>query len=600
MKSGGRTALFFLLVLCCYPTAQSKAAELKDTTSAGQSRFRAILDAAFRDSTTLIFRPQVNWVDSFTPQASLLVLPGDDWGIKGVITAPGLPPAATTIYSNDFIEYDPLLGQIPLLWLNCRADSFTTTPFLTLKFWPKFYSGEGIQSRFDYYRGDYGFLTFALYAAGRMAGGQKWRFMGENYAYDGYWGLLGSNRSLLRESISQSYRVDFSALAGPRKNWRVALGAAYQKYLPGLQKIYSTGELLGWTHNGKSNTYRAQIYGQAHREYDNGTSHLGGKVSSWIYGRFPRDGAYALKGIAQQGEFFGRRQWAGNRWHKTVSLDYYYQQLQLRDQTALGDHLVTASFQLSQAADSQRLVKVGFQNKQLHYEWGWNWSLTPRWRLNINTTHTYSLYPLMYRLSMSRWQPINATGAGYDLHTVGMDYRGRRVVTSSGVQLLRGKLYIPYRTSYADTSISFRKYQPDYPIVFFNFQYTSPWQTVLGFKTTGAPSSEMGAWLIWGGIQQRINLFGGNLKLLLGGEFIYWGGAEHWGWFDELRSIGRLAESYFTNNRLNFNCRIDGYIGDLHLFYLVNNFEGRAFSTLNGIPYRNVLRIFGVEWSFLN
>jgi len=80
----------------------------------------------------------------------------------------------------------------------------------------------------------------------------------------------------------------------------------------------------------------------------------------------------------------------------------------------------------------------------------------------------------------------------------------------------------------------------------------------------------------------------------------YWDSSSRLAWFEELRSIGTIGTEYFTNNRLNLVARIGGHIGDFHIFYVIYNAEGRAFATVSGMNYRNRLKIFGVEWQFLD
>jgi len=97
-----------------------------------------------------------------------------------------------------------------------------------------------------------------------------------------------------------------------------------------------------------------------------------------------------------------------------------------------------------------------------------------------------------------------------------------------------------------------------------------------------------------------MNLFGGNLNLYFAGEVHFWSGSRRFGWFEEIQQIGMTDVNYYTNNRLSFAGRVGGYIGDLHLFYAVYNAEGRSLSTIAGMPYRHQLKIFGVEWSFVD
>ncbi|MCK4689697.1 MAG: hypothetical protein KAT41_05315, partial [Candidatus Marinimicrobia bacterium] len=104
----------------------------------------------------------------------------------------------------------------------------------------------------------------------------------------------------------------------------------------------------------------------------------------------------------------------------------------------------------------------------------------------------------------------------------------------------------------------------------------------------------------WGRVLQKLDLFHNNLHLYAAGEVVYYNGGNSLAWFEELRSFGETGTQYFTNERLSFTTRFGAHIGDFHVFYVIYNVEGRNFSTLALMPYRNRLKILGIEWAFLN
>lgn len=571
------------------------AAELPDTLPRPHSFWREL----FSSGTPQVTQPTklaLNWVDQGFDWKSCFVLPVDDWGVKGVIMPGGLPPYCIKIYQDELPAHDPLYGQLPLTWLNFRSDSVKYTASNRLDLWTSLHQPTGVLSWFDYYRGDYNFLNFALYAEGNIKPNQAWRFSGENIAYDGYYGLLGADRSKQGESISQSYRANFSTRMVYDSPWRIDIGAVYQKYLPGLIKSIPSGIALRWIDNGKLTEYRAQLQANVVRQNSSRKTALGGVITTWVYGSYPTDGLGAFKGIANQQYTFFEQGWSGSRWQKTVRLSHYYQVLQLRRRAVLNDQVVEGQLYLSRADNPGRALRLGFQKAHFSYEIDWNWQLSRSWRTNVNLARDYFLYPQIYRANLPNWQPIEKEGTTVSQQSAGIAYTHNQFGFALNLMHPKGEFYIPRRQSYSDTLITFEMYHPKALMVSIASTYTAPWRMRLSLNLNG--NSEVWQWS--GHLQQHLSLFKDNLQLYLTSETIYWQGAGQWGWFEEIRSLGRIQVKYFTNNRLVANVRVDAYVGDLHLFYLVNNVEGRAFSTISGMPFRNMLRLFGVEWTFLN
>jgi len=175
--------------------------------------------------------------DRIFERSSYIFLPYDDWGVKGVIQTFGLPVTALTMRNNGLLLTDPVYGQAPLTWLNPRFDQIELEA-TAIKMTPRYFLWDKVFSRFDYYRGDYGFMNFSMLISGKLADTTTvWRFVGENLGYDSYYGNLGAKLSQTGESLSQIYRLDLRAFW---KSWQIDLNAAYQKYLPGYVKVSPT------------------------------------------------------------------------------------------------------------------------------------------------------------------------------------------------------------------------------------------------------------------------------------------------------------------------------------------------------------------------
>ena len=148
-------------------------------------------------------------IEQLLKESSLIIAPGDDWGLQGYFSNYGLPGYTVPVSYNDLPVSDQLLGALPFAWLNTRQNRVSLNrlrPAIAMT--PVFADSGKNLSRFDYYRGDYGFLDFSLLVGGIIAEKINWRFFGENLGYDGGYGLLGPNSSVLRESVSQNYFLD--------------------------------------------------------------------------------------------------------------------------------------------------------------------------------------------------------------------------------------------------------------------------------------------------------------------------------------------------------------------------------------------------------
>ncbi|GEM_PF-566213 len=575
----------------------------KDSVVRSHSFFHdAFFGMTERDS--LAIRPQLTWVDNFIATTDFFILPVDDWGIKGVIAPAGLSPMTLQLYQMGLINTDPLFGQLPLPWLNLRADSLCSQSLFGLNLEPRFGKNSAVQSRFDYYRGDYGFLNFTLYADGQLSANNRWRVVGENLAYDGAYGLLGPGYSKSGESVSQTFRVDF--VSNPvrqvkKSAWQVNLGTAYQKYMPGLIKPKSVGgPVLIWNHSGNLKEYRALLYVTASKQTSQRQSYWSAQLTNWIYGNYSSDKRYYFQGIGNQGNIVTKQEWLGRRWNWTLNFSAYWQDLFLRHRTDLHDRLVTGMIMVSQAYTADHSLAVGWQNEQFIYSLNYGWRLTERLNLGFNSRREYVLYPQIFRLDFPANRFLKQTGETFYLNSLELKYQHRRLFFSATLRQINAQPFFPFCQTYADTLIQYLPVKIDKPVFIGAFTYEMPWRTAIQGRIIANAGSNLYGWQGWGRLQQELTLFNGNLRLYFASEITYWDISNNWGWFDELRTFGQIGTAYFTNNRFNINGRIDGYIGDLHLFYLINNIEGRQFVTLSGMPYRYQLRIFGAEWTFLN
>lgn len=538
--------------------------------------------------------------DRIFERSSYIFLPYDDWGVKGVIQTFGLPVTALTMQNNGLSMTDPVYGQAPLTWLNPRFDQIELEA-TAIKMTPRYFLWDKVFSRFDYYRGDYGFMNFSMLISGKLADTTTvWRFVGENLGYDSYYGNLGAKLSQTGESLSQIYRLDLRAFW---KSWQIDLNAAYQKYLPGYVKVSPTtsSAYLSPSWNGNVKEYRAALGGIAIRASERDSTALGFQQNNFIYGQYVKDPRFGFKGVADQSEFI-----------------FYYDRQISHFRLAMHFNPVTRSVTLRNGFyERQNLAAggVGISSKKIKSHWSLylgaidqyfdgefhlRYHLSPKNQVGGRVASTYALYPLIYHLDFPVNQPISKEGFQYRIGTIDFLHASRSLQLSLAFNQVNSNFYVPYKSAINDTTLIYLPQKLDAAYITADGRLILPWRMTLTARGL-ISNNEEGVWLQgWGQIRQEIDLFQNNLRLYVAGELTYWDMSKNLGWFEELRGIGQFGTEYFTNNRLDIVARIGARIEDFHIFYAIYNLEGRTFSTVPGANYRNRLQVFGVEWQFLD
>ncbi len=554
-------------------------------------------------SATVVPAPEIGVYglgDQILMGSNYTYLPYDDWGVKGALQVFGLPSTALKISIGGLQMCDPVYGQTPLTWFNPRFDRFILG-LVGVKIIPRFVSSQKVTSRFDYYRGDYGYKNFSLLLGGRMVDTTVvWRFIGENLGYDSYYGILGAKTALTGESISQIYRLDLQTVRG---NWQLNFNGAYYKYLPGFIQTSpsSTSIYLLPFLEGNVKEYMACIGGSAAKSTVTDTTFIGLQQTNFVYGQFVEDTDFSFKGVAGQTEmafyyakYFGRWRLAliGNPLTRSVSLrnGFYLRQNQIAGGIGLS---------ATRAKRDWKII-LGANGSHFDGEMSLRYEMNPVSRLGVQLLSSYALYPMIYKMNFAANQPITADGFEYAVASVDFGYSGRFIKLGLALSQVNSDFYTPYKSVIDDTTITYKRQKLDAVYLTANASLILPWRMRLTVRSL-LSDNEDGVWLQgWGQIRQELDLFRGNLKLYAAGEMTYWDSNSRLAWFEELRGVGVVGADYFTNNRLNLAVRIGGNIGDFHIFYAIYNAEGRAFSTISGMNYRNRLKIFGVEWQFLD
>jgi len=535
-------------------------------------------------------------------------LPTDDYGTNGAVSLLNLPSAATSFRVSGLKVEDPLFGQLPTSWFNVRHSILKFDESnRSAAFSPVFSDSSFLVSGFDYYKGDYGFLDFALHLNGGIGDNVRWRFVGTNAAYDGGSYLLGSLPSTYGESVSQSFLFD---VRSRRNGWQFDYSASYQKYIPGKTTLSDVGSengisYLNWSYGGKLKESRAGMSFFASSGTASDSFAIGTQISSFLYGNHASDDRwwYDATGYQYSGLILKTLTSGKNRlvfsFEPDVQNVYSESFISRKLTTLTGKIRLEHSFERTYIS-----ITPGFVNHEVTWSSTIRRDISARLGFQAEFLRDYAFYPniVFTDLADTRLNEPPKDGFGFRIASISANYRSRFFKMVSGVGFVDSDFYVPYQNSISDTMIQFIDKSLKTPFFTEDLTLLFPWKMTLRSKTTFLPSPDADDFLqlqMWGQASQQIPLFHNNLKLYMAGEVTYQYGGNSMVWFDELRSSGTCDTRYYTNERLNFNVRVGGNIGDFHIFYVIYNAEGRFFSTLGKMPYRNNLKIFGVEWNFI-
>lgn len=577
--------------------------------------FRVLIFAILMPITSLADDPvspdtkYLNIVEQLQNESDFIIASYDDWGIQGYFSNYGLPGYQIAINYNGFPATDPLYGTPPLSWLNSRLQKIklsTIGPMIELA--PVFADSGKNYSRFDYYRGDYGFNNFGLIVSGNLTEEIDWRFMGENLAYDGGYGLYGPDMSKLSESITQNYFLDFRK---HNDNWITDLGTSYQKFTPGLMTPISQGianglDYLSWKHGGRLKEFRTNFYVCRTHSKVNRIFSIGAQLTNYYYSvlddpvlySFTADG-FQLSGILKIEKI-----------HPNGSLSYsatpIIEKIYVRRDAQEGHKLFRHSVNYIKQADRfDYTINLGSVNLNPVIKLSGALSVSDRLRISISSDQNYTAYPLGFFTEIGGIQQNRPGKAGfsYSMQSLISKYSFKESYIQAKINHAYSSLYVPHISSLSDTMASFNKKTLNSVYLTGEFDFRLPWRMSIKSRAVFLPvalDEPSITFQGWSHLYQEIDLFKNNLHLYASGDITYQTGPNTVIWFDQLRTVGTSAQGYYTNKQLTFGGTIGAHIGSFHIFYTVYNGEGRLFSSLPGMLYRNRLKIFGVDWTFIN
>ena len=572
--------------------------------------FTFISDSAFGQMTmgdTLSDSKNIkyNICDELLERSDFFVFSYDDWGFKGVFSLLGLPASTIKICYNDMLENDPLYGTVPLSWLNpgytyLEIDRKSGN----LNFLPFFPEDNKTVSGFNYYRGDYSFLNFRAMAAGHLSDRTKWYFSGENLGYDGAVSLYGPDKYKLGESLSQSYHLDIRTNLN---KWVFDVGAAYEKYMPGISNVSLaiTGYPV-WTFAGRNKEYRTNSYIKASSGSDKDSTIVGFQISSFLYRNTNDNNVFSFSGEASQFSGLFRKDFVLKKRKFTLSFFPLTHTVYFRNSVEKKQSLFNINLENSRNGKFfDYVLEIGISNRELVGFAGFKIPLAQKFNSCVSYRKNYALYPIIYEAHFNNTPSLfpGDNGFSYSIGSMDLYYNQKFIKSQSSIKRVKSEFLIPFRTTIDDTLPMYRIENLDIIYLSEDIKLQFPWKTSIHGRVVFTPSGNDDKCLRfqgWGRVLQKLDLFHNNLHLYAAGEVVYYNGGNSLAWFEELRNFGETGTQYFTNERLGFTTRFGAHIGDFHVFYVIYNVEGRNFSTLALMPYRNSLKILGIEWEFLN
>ncbi|HCK99930.1 MAG TPA: hypothetical protein DHW42_07510, partial [Candidatus Marinimicrobia bacterium] len=434
----------------------------------------------------------LNIVDQLQNESDFIIASYDDWGIQGYFSNYGLPGYQVAISYNGFPIADPLYGTPPFSWLNSRLQKIKlSTPYQMIELTPVFADSGMNISRFDYYRGDYGFNNFALIVSGNLTEEIDWRFMGENLGYDGGYGLYGPDIS---KSITQNYFLD---IRKHNDSWITDLGTSYQKFTPGLMTPVSQGianglDYLSWRHGGRLKEFRTNFYVRGTHSKVNSNFSIGAQLANYYYSvlndpalyNFTADG-FQLSGILKIEKV---RPNGSLSYSATPIIEKIYVRRDAREGQKLFRHSVNY---IKQADRFDYTINLGSVNLNPVIKLSGALSVSDRLRISISSDQDYTAYPLSFFTDIGgipQNKPDKA-GFSYSLQSLTSKYSFKESYIQAKINHTYSSLFVPHVSSLSDTMVSFNKKTLNSIYLTGEFDFRLPWRMSIKSRAIFSPTS---------------------------------------------------------------------------------------------------------------
>ncbi len=557
-----------------------------------------------------VISENITIVEQLLSESQLMVASFDDWGLNGALSQYGLPEYNSLTKYNDFPMNDPLYGTLPISWLNSRMQKIEINPATAQISLSPFYADSGMNlSRFDYYRGDYGFINFAALLSGAMSEDIKWRFFGEKLAYSGGYGLLGPSYLRTGGNPIQNYFLD---LRKTKKSWLLETGSSHQKFISGLTDysvlgVFDNETYLNWIHAGRLNEQRTGFYLAGTHSDSSGMFKTGLQITNFLYNVAHDSSLYSFSAEAFQ-------------YSGLIIKDFYWGAGSVfsLQETPIIESVHIRNNQQKQRIQFQQSVSISNSNSRLRYrlklgsvnltpiaEISGNYRLSKHFNVSLRSALDFITYPLSFYTDIGGNSDDVPENDGFSAfqQRLALDFRCKAGNINTQLDYTNASYLFPYKNKINSNNYSLQTEKLNRLFLTEEFNFGFPFQVKLKGRIIVSPPENNNAEMFlqsWSRIYKDAWLFHNNLNLYLTGDIYYLSDSKSIVWFEQLHTRATTDFSYYTNERLSFGGTIGAYIGQFHIFYTVYNAQGRAFSALPGTPFRNRLKIFGIDWTFTN
>ena len=562
--------------------------------------------------------------DYLAPNSDLILLPYDDWSMIGTWSYYGLPDFTTSHYYNGMRVRDPLFGNQPVNWLNVR-NSLVNYQKNKINVNSIQFQKKKLFTKFNYYQGDYSFKLFDLIVGQKFSEKFSWTFYGKNIGYDGGYGLYGPYFTNGGESVSQSYHLDCFFQIG---EWESMAGIGYNKFRPGLlnysENYYSPEEqYLQWNHQSYMNEWKINNYIRFERQTADST-YLGFNIANYFYRSNYSDFPLKAEGRSMSAKF--QRYFYAGETRFQVRIEPLIQTAYYKYHESQNQSVVTSKINYADSVFQGDLnFSLGAANLTPLYTLNYQKNLLKKLAVGLEIKNQYNFYPLAY-FAPQEWnkEKLNDEHFISNHYSASLQYHGENLNNELKISHQQASFQIPFQNSPNDSLIKFQEVELPSLYIFDNFKLELPWQGQLSGKIIFTPEDDdnflqlqgfasyrqylspvleftAGVFPDWlGFFQYYFNQLAENMTPYLAVNSSYLQGGNNIFWFQEFQNLGKTATNYFTNKRVNINFRVGFRVDTFHFFFAMYNAEGRQFSSVSGMPFRNRLQVLGVEWSFMN
>ena len=348
------------------------------------------------------------------------------------------------------------------------------------------------------------------------------------------------------------------------------------------------------------------MYLQFYRQDSTGSLKIGGQISNYDYGHYPNDKINWFSGQGYTNSISGVKKKYLTNDTLSVSLKYDYNAIFLQYEDEASNHLYEFSIgDRGNRIQTEYALRLGLKNNHPQLKIEIEKSLFDFLRTGVSVHYDHFLYPALYAIfSGNDTSPISSDDFfHYNQNSVFVRFHNKHFKMTTAIDQINTDFYRPQQNTLADTVVGYRLIQMQDLFLKTQLQFQFKTGTEIFGKLYYSPTlddSEFYNFHCYGAVQQKLSLFQGNLNLYVRASAGYYQGGDKLAWMNQLQSVGFVDQNYYTNDPLFFSGKAGFRVGSLHIFYQINNIEGRDYSLMAGMPLQSRLKILGVEWYFLN